>query len=54
MLYFMEGFEIANYADESTPFRSKLNHKSAAEELEILSSVWFNMASEQLYHGQYW
>ena len=35
----MEGFDIANYADESTPFRSKLNHKSAAVELEILSSV---------------
>ena len=41
MFYFMEDFEIANYADDSTPFSAKLNHKSVAEELEISSSVLF-------------
>ena len=39
MFYFMEDFEITNYADDSTPFGAKLNHKSVAEELEISSSV---------------
>ena len=41
MFYFMEDFEIANYADDSTPFSAKLNHKSVVEELEISSSVLF-------------
>ena len=35
MFYSMEDFEIANYADDSTPFSAKLNHKSIVEELEI-------------------
>ena len=35
MFYFMEDFEIANYADDSTPFSAKLNHKSVVEELEF-------------------
>ena len=37
----MEDFEIANYADDSTPFSAKLNHKSVVVELEISSSVLF-------------
>ena len=37
----MEDFEIENYADDSTPFNAKLNHKSVVEELEISSSVLF-------------
>ena len=41
MFYFMEDFEIANYADDSTPFSAKLDHKSVVEELEISSSVLF-------------
>ena len=41
MFWFMEEFEIANYADGSTPFSSKLNHKSVVEELEIPLSVLF-------------
>ena len=40
-LYFIEDFEIANYADDATPFSAKLYHKSVAEELEISSSVLF-------------
>ena len=42
MFYFMEDLEIANYADHSTPFSAKLNHRSVVEELEISSSVLFN------------
>ena len=41
MFYFMEDFKFANYADDSTPFSVKLNHKSVVEELEISSSVLF-------------
>ena len=41
MFYFMEDFEIANYADDSTPFSAKLNRKSVVEELQISSSVLF-------------
>ena len=37
----MKDFEIANYADDLTPFSAKLSHKSVAEELEISSSVLF-------------
>ena len=54
--YFMDDFEIANYADDSTPFSAKLNHKSVVEKLEISPSAlftWLYMASEQLYEGQY-
>ena len=42
MFYFMEDFEIASYADDSTPFSSKLECKSVIEELEISSSILFN------------
>ena len=41
MFYFMEDFKIANYADDSTSFNAKLNHKSVVEELDISSSVLF-------------
>ena len=37
----MDYFELANYADDSTQFSLKLNHKSVVEELEISSSVLF-------------
>ena len=41
MFYFMEDFEIANYADDSTPFSTKINHELVVEELEVSSSVLF-------------
>ena len=41
MFYFMEDSELANYADDLTPFSYKLNHKSVVQELEISSSVLF-------------
>ena len=40
MFYFMADFEIANYADDSTPFSAKGNHKSV-QELEVSSSILF-------------
>ena len=41
MFYLMEDFEIANYADDSTPFSAKMNHELVVEELEVSSSVLF-------------
>ena len=41
MFYFVEDFEIANYADDSTPFSTKINHELVVEELEVSSSVLF-------------
>ena len=41
MFYFMEDYEIANYADDSTPFSAKLDHKSVVQELEVSSSILF-------------
>ena len=41
LFYLMEDFEIENYADDSTSFNAKLNHKSVVEELQISSSVLF-------------
>ena len=41
MFYFMADFEIANYADDSTPFSAKTNHKSVVQELEVSSSILF-------------
>ena len=35
MFYFMEDFEIANDADDSTPFSAKINHELVVEELEV-------------------
>ena len=41
MFYFMVNFEIANYADDSTPFNAKLDSRSVVDELEISSSILF-------------
>ena len=41
MFYFMADFEIANYADDSTLFSAKANHKSVVQELEVSSSILF-------------
>ena len=39
--YFMVNFEIANYVDDSTPFRTKLDGRLVVDELEISSSILF-------------
>ena len=33
MFFFLEDYEIANYADEYTPYSGKTNHKLVIEEL---------------------
>ena len=41
MFYFLEDYGIANYADDSTPYSAKSNHKLVLEELEKSSSILF-------------
>ena len=41
MFYFPEDYGIANYADDSTPYSAKTNHKLVIEELEKSCSILF-------------
>ena len=41
MFYFLIHIDIENYADDSTPFGSKLDGRSVVDELEISSSILF-------------
>ena len=41
MFYFMEGFEIANYADDSAPISAKLDGRTVVNELKISYSILF-------------
>ena len=41
MFYFLEGLDIANYADDTTPLSAKKDHNSVIEELEMSSSILF-------------
>ena len=41
MFYFLENYELANYADDSTPYSAKRNHKLVIEELETSSFILF-------------
>ena len=41
MFYFVEDYGVANYADDSTPYSAKSNHKLVIEELEKSSSIPF-------------
>ena len=42
MFYFLGDFEIANYANDSTPFSAKKDHNLVVEELQNSSSILFN------------
>ena len=42
MFYFMEDYEIANYADDSTPFSDQCSHQAVIEDLEKSSAILFN------------
>ena len=41
MFYFLEGFDIANYADDSTPYCAGKNAESVANNLEQSSTILF-------------
>ena len=42
MFYFLEDHEIANYADDSTPFSAQCSHQAVIEDLEKSSAILFN------------
>ena len=41
MFYFLDEYDIANYADDSTPFSAKENHELVIKDLESSSSILF-------------
>ena len=41
MFYFLENFDIANYADDSTPYKADKNIEFAVNNLEHLSTIFF-------------
>ena len=41
MFYFLEDYDIANYADDTTPFSAKDNHELVVKDLEKSSSILF-------------
>ena len=41
MLYFLGDYEIANYADDTTPYSAQRNHQFVIEELEKSSAILF-------------
>ena len=41
MFYFLEDYEPANYADDTTPFSAQRNHQFVMEELEKSSAILF-------------
>ena len=42
MFYFLEDYEIASYADDSTPFSAQFSHQAVIENLEKSSAILFN------------
>ena len=46
MFYFLKDFDIANYADDSTPFNVDKNIEFAANNLEQSSSILFEWLSD--------
>ena len=46
MFYFLEDFDIAKYADDSTPYNADKNVESVFNNLEYLSSVLFKWLND--------
>ena len=46
MFYFLENFDIANYADDSTPYNADKNIEFVANNLEQLSSILFKWLND--------
>ena len=41
IFYFLEDYQIANYADDTTPYSAQRNHQFVTEELEKSSAILF-------------
>ena len=46
MFYFLENYDIANYADDTTPFSVKQNHDLVVEDLQNSSAILFKWLKE--------
>ena len=46
MFYFIEDYDIANYADESTPYNADKNVESVVNNLEHSSSILFKWLND--------
>ena len=46
MFYFLEGFDIANYADDSTPYTADKNIEFVVNNLEHSSSILFKWLND--------
>ena len=46
MFYFLEDYDVANYADDSTPYSAKENSELVINDLENSSSILFNWLKE--------
>ena len=46
MFYFLEDFDIANYANNSTPYNADKNHESVVNILQHLSPILFKWLND--------
>ena len=46
MFYFLEDYDIANYADDSTPYNDDKNVESVVNNLEHSSSILFKWLND--------
>ena len=48
MFYFLEDYDIANYADDSTPYNADKNVESVVNNLEHSSSILFKWLNDNM------
>ena len=54
MLYFLEDFDTANYADDSTSYFAGKSTEFVVNNLEQLSTILFEMAWQKLHESKFW
>ena len=54
MFYFLEGFDIANYADDSTPYCAGKSAESVVNNLEQSSTILFKWLNNKIHESKYW
>ena len=54
MLYFLENFDTANYADDSTSYCAGKSTEFVVNNLEQLSTILFEMAWQKLHESKFW
>ena len=54
MFYFLEDFDIANFAGDSTPYTADENIEFVINNLEHSSSILSKWLKRQLHESKYW